>query len=158
MGLFAPDAQVEVIGTDAVLPGQGEWCISRQAARELIAWDWNYWGDLVIDVPGASINVHGETAWTAAKGTVTQKLSPEEVHQNFLEQAGRILEKETPAQTRIIDLIRGAANALWDAQLGETYIWPLRLTAVAILHENSWRFAQMHFSFPTLLSPDLRLT
>ena len=47
MDLFTSDA--EVIGTDGVKPGQGEWYTSSESARELIEGDWDagviYHGD-----------------------------------------------------------------------------------------------------------------
>jgi hypothetical protein len=48
MELFTTDA--EVIGTNGLEPGQGEWYTSRAAARELVHGDWEGWGDLRLDL------------------------------------------------------------------------------------------------------------
>ena len=44
MTLFTEDA--EVIGTNGVAPGVDEWYMDRASARELVAGDWEGWGDL----------------------------------------------------------------------------------------------------------------
>jgi diamine N-acetyltransferase len=43
MELFAPDGEVEVIGTNAITPGKGEWCQGREAVRQLVRGDWEHW-------------------------------------------------------------------------------------------------------------------
>ena len=52
MELFTPD--VEIIGTNGIQPGAGEWYTSRDAARELVKGDWEGWGDLRLEMASVS--------------------------------------------------------------------------------------------------------
>ena len=54
MELFCQSDELEVIGTNAVAPGQGEWCRGIEATRTLIRNDWSEWGRGV-----AGHNCHG---------------------------------------------------------------------------------------------------
>ena len=62
MELFVADDELEVIGTNAVDLKGKEWCRGREAVRNLVSSDWQYWGDVAVDVEGAHIHVRGETA------------------------------------------------------------------------------------------------
>src|SRR5215208_2324556 len=75
MELFSPDA--EVIGTNGVKPGMDEWYMDRASARELVASDWEGWGDLRLDLDSMSVRSHGEVGWVAASATVTKTIGPE---------------------------------------------------------------------------------
>ena len=69
MQLFSDDA--EVIGTNGVAPGVEEWYMDRLSARELVAGDWDDWGDLRIDLDAMSVRHRGDVGWVAAPATVT---------------------------------------------------------------------------------------
>jgi hypothetical protein len=53
MELFTTDA--EVIGTNGMKPGAGEWYMDRASARELVEGDWEGWGDLRLDLDSMSV-------------------------------------------------------------------------------------------------------
>lgn len=158
MELFAPDADIELIGTGGIEPGDDEWCASRKSVRSLIEDDWNYWGEVSIQVEEASVRIHGEVAWVSAPGTVSRTLNPNQSYQNYLDNVQCMLErsKETGAQEKLLELLRGGCNTLFEAHKGASYIWPFRFTAVLVFQNGSWRFHQVQFSFPTTRFPDVR--
>jgi hypothetical protein len=156
--LFAADAAVEVIGTGACEPGEGEWCLGPDAAERLVRLDWEGWGDLRLDVAGARIHARGEVAWLATAATVTMTLEREAVRREFLDYARSLaLSEESPAEARILEILRSGTNALYEIQRGERYVWPLRFSAVLVREPGGWKFHQMQFSFPTTRYPDERL-
>ena len=71
MDLFVPSDELEVIGTNTVAPGQGEWCRGQEATRASIKNDWEDWGDVVFDVQGAHITVNGTVAAWATRFTTS---------------------------------------------------------------------------------------
>jgi hypothetical protein len=157
MELFAPGDEIEVIGTNTVAPGQGEWCRGQEATRELIKDDWEDWGDVVFDVPGAHITVNGDVAWLATTARVTRTLPAELGYQYFLASAAKTLERENmDARTKMLDIVRLGSDVLPELQKGETFVWPIRFTAVAVKSKGRWRFHQMQFSYPTTRFPDVR--
>lgn len=152
------DEELEVIGTNGVRPGEGEWYLGKQAAREIFLGDWEFWGDLRLDVPGARIRLHDRIAWLSTTGTVSKRIQAEEGAADFLARVRQILDNErAPAQEQLLYLLRGGSNTLYELHRGEDFTWPMRFTAVLALHEMDWKFQHMQFSFPTVYFPDVRI-
>lgn len=156
MALFAPD--VEVIGTNGVKPGVDEWYIDRDSARELVGGDWEGWGDMRLDLASASIHTQGTVGWVAATATVTQHIGADN-YAAFLERAREFIETSTlPAEEKLHYILRGGTNTVYELRRGETFVWPLRFTAVVVCQDDGrWHFAQVNFSFPTVYFPDVRI-
>ena len=155
MTLFTEDA--EVIGTNGVAPGVDEWYMNRASARELVAGDWEGWGDLRLDLDSMSVHSRGDVGWVAAAATVT-KIIGEENYASYLEFVKNLIDdtKLSPEQ-KLLHILRGGTNTVYELRRGEKFIWALRFTAVVVREVDGWKFAQMNFSFPTIYFPDVRL-
>ncbi|MHB1317614.1 MAG: nuclear transport factor 2 family protein [Anaerolineae bacterium] len=154
MALFTPDA--EVIGTNGIRPGEGEWYDSREAARALVRGDWESWGDVRLDLERATIGAQGDAGWVSACATVSQTIGSEN-YDAFVAFAREYLGREdVPAQERLHYVLRGGTNTVYELARGQSFVWPLRFTAVVLCQQGAWRFSQMHFSFPTIYFPDVR--
>jgi hypothetical protein len=155
MDLFTPNA--EVIGTNGVKPGADEWYTSRDSARQLVEGDWNWWGDLRLDVDSASIRVHDNVGWIAASATVSKTMGADS-YASFLESIKEYIETSSlPAEQKLHFILRGGTNTLYELGRGEKFVWPLRFTAVVVREADGWKFAQVNFSFPTVYYPDVRI-
>lgn len=155
--LFYQEEGTEVIGTGGITPGDDEWCLGHEAACELVRNDWEGWGDLKLDVAQARIHVLGEVAWLATTGTVTMVLDPTEVYQDHLSYIQTLAEDESmEPRDRLLEVLRGASNTLFEGERGKDYIWPIRFTAVLVQRGNDWLFHQITFSFATTRFPDVR--
>jgi len=156
MALFVDDAQLEVIGTNALTTGQGEWCLGPLAARELVESDWSGWGDLCLDVAGARIHVRGDVAWLATEATVTQEYTQACTYEEEMRYLRDLLDDQAPPRQRLTELVRNGLDVLLEAgDASGRWVWPLRFTAVLVRNAGRWRFHQMHFSFPTTRFPDV---
>jgi len=160
MQLFTSDAQLEVIGTSAVSTTADEWCISPPAVHALIEADWQFWGNLVLDVTDARIYVQDAVAWLATSGTVTQTIPLAQTYRNITAYLTRVMEQQAAldVERELLLVILGAASSLANARDGDRYVWPIRFTAVLVQQQAGWRFHQIHFSYPTIHDPDVRLT
>lgn len=157
MDLFTSTEDLEVIGTNAVAPGEGEWCQGREAVRELVAGDWEHWGDVRFDVQNARISFHGNVAWLATTGSVTDTIPAEECCTGYLDFVeGKLEEGQLSPQARMLEILRLGTDILLGIQQGERYVWPFRFTAVAVREAGGWRFHQVQYSFPTTRAPDVR--
>ena len=146
------------MGTNALGPGEGEWCTDRQMIMDLLAGDWEGWGDVRFDVDGAAISCYGDVAWIATTATVADTITEKWLYDDYVEWAKDLLdEEETSNKEKLLQSVRLGVELLSAVQLGEQCVWPFRFTAVAVREDGAWRFAQMHFSFPTTLTPDVRL-
>lgn len=155
--LFVADDDLEVIGTGGIDPGGDEWCLGVDAALDLVKNDWEGWGDLALDVADARIHVLGDVAWLATTGTVTMDLEPQDTYRDFL----AYLHEATPndendPRARLLEILRGAANTIYEAERGRGYVWPLRFSAVLVRQNAAWLFHQVQFSFATTRFPDVR--
>jgi SnoaL-like protein len=155
MELFTEDA--EVIGTNGVKPGVDEWYLDRASARELVEGDWQGWGDLRLDFDSLSIHSRGDAGWVAASATVTQTIGAEN-YTSYLEFVRKFLDDSNlSAEQKLLYILRGGTNTLYELRRGEKFVWALRFTAVVVRKASGWKFAQMNFSFPTVYFPDVRL-
>jgi len=80
--LFIKDA--EVIGTNRIKPNSGEWYMDRESARELVAGDWEGWGDLRLDLENMAVHSLESVGWIATNATVSQTIGVEN-YQSYLE-------------------------------------------------------------------------
>lgn len=158
LDLFAQEEGVELIGTGGVRPGLDEWYLDRDGVRKLLVDDWQTWGDLALDVAGARITCRGEVAWLACAGTVSMRIERDQCLRDYLaglparaEQPGR-----APADT-LLYILRGGINTLYQFEMGEQFVWPLRFSAVLVHTPQGWKFHQMQFSHPNAFFPDLRV-
>ena len=158
MALFAASPEIEVVGTGAITPGTDEWCDRHELVRELTAGDWEGWGDVRFDLPGASIHTLGDVAWLAATGTVTTTYPVEQNLQDAVGRARQVLAEPGDDEGRLRNMLMWATLALAEAHRGDVYVWPIRFTAVLTREDGEWRFRQAHFSFPTTRFPDERWT
>lgn len=156
MTLFAAGA--EVIGTNGVRPGEGEWYIDKTGARGLVQGDWETWGDLRLDVAGAHIELRDDVAWLTAPGTVTKMIQATENYASYLQHIKEMIDQDgSSAEEKLLDIVRGGTNTLYELRRGEQFVWPFRFTAVLVRHGAEWLFVQMQFSFPTTRFPDERI-
>ena len=156
MELFTKDA--EVIGTNGLRPGEGEWYLDRASARTLVQGDWKGWGDLRLDMNSLSIHSRGFVGWVAAPATVTEEIG-EEYYESYLNFAKNQIDDSTlSAEQKLLHILREGMNTVYELRRGKTFVWVLRLTAVVVREQDGWKFAQVNFSFPTIYFPDVRLT
>jgi hypothetical protein len=158
MNLFTPDPDTEVIGTGAIHSKSDEWCIGPAMIRELVEGDWQYWGDLRIDVDAARIHVLGDTAWLSTEATVSMHLDTESEIKSTLDYFVKIIhEKDWSSKEKMYYIQRGTSSMAYQMFLGEDFVWPLRFTALLVRREDNWLFHQMQFSFPTTYFPHERI-
>ena len=156
MDLFTKNA--EVIGTNGLKPHEGEWYMDSASARELVAGDWEGWGDLRLDLDSMSVHSLGSVGWIAASATVTKTIGAEN-YASYLEFVKTFIDgPKLSAEQKLHQILRDGTSTIYELRRGEKFIWALRFTAVVVREEDGWKFAQMNFSFPTIYFPDVRST
>lgn len=155
MELFTTDA--EVIGTNGIKPGMDEWYMDRLSARELVEGDWKGWGDVRLDLDSMSVHSRGDVGWVAVSATVTQIIGDDH-YASYLQYVKNYIDRtDLSAEQKLLNILRGGTNTVFELRRGEKFVWALRFTAVVVREDDDWKFAQMNFSFPTIYFPDVRL-
>jgi hypothetical protein len=100
-------------------------------------------------------------AWLATTGTVTMDLNATETYRDYLEYLKQVADDDAlEPRARLLEILRGGTNTLFEAERGEIYTWPLRFTAVLLRRlvdgEQRWLFHQVQFAFATTRYPDVR--
>ncbi|MEE4194398.1 MAG: nuclear transport factor 2 family protein [Anaerolineae bacterium] len=154
MQLFTENAIV--IGTNGIQPGVEEWYTNRGTARALVHGDWEGWGDVKLLWDTLTIRQHADTGWFSISATVTQEIT-EKTYTGYLGFMNEFIEKAPMTdEQKLLYLIRGGANLLYEIGRGTSFEWPLRITGCVVLNDGGWQFDQMCFSFPAIYLPDVR--
>lgn len=124
--LFVQDLGVLVIGTSAFYYDDAEWCQGPEKIIALIEDDWKNWGALILDVKGARITLETpEIASVVMIGKVSK------------EKANYRCKEDTYDSNKEDNLYKNN----WD-------FWPLVVSMLVIKVNKSWKFKQIHFSYP----------
>ena len=151
MKLFVPGDDAELIGIGASAPNQHEWFQGTERIREIIESDWQYWGDVRLEVTNAKITVKEDVAWVSTVGTIlqTDHILTDEVTAFTLRQMKEILDDETVSpQTRLVEAAHFGVRRWRERDKPTGYVWPFVFTAVLVRQESQWRFHTIHWSMP----------
>lgn len=155
--IFVLDEDLLVIGTSAINVDSDEWCEGTEKVRTLIEDDWKYWGDLVINIKEARISVECDSACVSIEGVVSEIMKQENYYDFRLELIKKTLEKkDISSKTRLIEIIQGISDTLYEVEKGEKYDWPVRISGNMVKRNNKWLFNQLHFSYPITFYPPVR--
>jgi hypothetical protein len=149
LALFIQNDDVELIGIGAFERGGVEWFESLDKIREIIQSDWEYWGDVEIDVAGAKITVNGDTAWLTTTGTLEQTGTFDKALPVYLDQMKQIIEgEERNSDEKLVEATHFGMRRLRERLKGLGHRWPFVLSAVLQKEEGQWRFHTIHWSMP----------
>lgn len=149
MDLFVQDEGIELIGIGAAERGGAEWFQGVAAVRDIVEGDWQYWGDVVLDVQGAKISVAGEVAWLSTHGQIVQTATHDQALPFYMEQMEGLLKDESlDYDTRLLEATHFGLRRLRERVKGQGHGWPFTFTAVLQLVGGRWRFHTIHWAMP----------
>ncbi len=157
------DEEVTVIGTNAINAGDFEWRKGHDAAIEMFQSDWQNWGDVVMNLTNAQIDIEDQNAWIAMNATVTRNTKDSERHsaelsrQRSLKRIKEYSEKKWKSKRALYEIIHDASMILTQYERGETFVWPIRISLGLIKRQNNWKIRNVHFSFPGRGFPNVRI-
>ena len=149
MELFAQKEDIELIGIGASKRGGYEWFEGLEKIKEIIQSDWEYWGNVAIDVAGAKINLSGDIAWLSTTGTLEQTDHFEQTLPFFLKQMKELLEdKHKTPDEQLVEATHYGMRRLRERLKKVGHPWPFVITAVLKKEKDQWRFHTIHWSMP----------
>ena len=149
IALFVQNKDVELIGIGASRRGGYEWFQGIKEVKEIIHSDWEYWGDVEIDVAGAKIHVDGNISWLTTSGTLEQTDTFDEALPIYLEQMKGILEEENmDPDEKLLEASHFGVRRLRERLKGTGYLWPFVISAILRKEADQWLFHTLHWSMP----------
>ena len=156
---------VYILGTNGVFPNTGEWQVGIDKAEKLFANDWKYWGVLDADIQNADIRILSPTtAMVALKATVTKspgngygRTNEANMERSLTRLAGLKDDSSKTTRQKLYTAVWDVGIVLKNIGLGETFIWPIRISMVLIKKDGKWKMAQTHYSYPMSGYPPVRL-
>jgi len=140
--VFILEEEQVVIGTDAE-----ELCIGIEAIRRIIASDWKFWGDFVMNVDGASITVNGDAAYFSTKAMIKRIIPKSEILEWFTDSSNRFFNEEGKNQKyKLMDALCSILELLKESERGEIYIAPMRFSEVLVKDEGKWLIHHAQYS------------
>ncbi len=156
--------QPDLLGTNAVFPGDFEWRSGRGAAREMFANDWLRFGDLEMFIEDAEVTLLGDAAWATVFATATRDptqgafyRSAEASRDGSLSRIRDLTEAPIPSMRALYEIIQDASLVLAQYERSPIFVWPLRMTFLLVRTEAEWRIAELHWSWPGSGFPAVRL-
>jgi hypothetical protein len=106
MDLFEQGSETELIGIGASVRGGNEWFQGAEQIRPVIASDWEYWGDVRINIDEAKISALGDVAWLSTNGELVQTGTFDQALVFYLQQMKELLENEDVKNRVLFHLFR----------------------------------------------------
>ena len=150
--LFVNDNDSLIVGT-----ADSEWCNGKEEIKSLIASDWKYWGNVVLDIDGATVSSLGDVAWVTTEGFLHSTITEVRSYEKCLNKIKESIDSDIKSKDKVLDTLRTISMSLYDLNLGEEVVRPFRFTAVLLSCNNAWKFHSIHFSHPTNLPADVRV-
>lgn len=152
--LFIKDENTSILGTS-----NGEMCLGFESAKELIKSDWEYWGDVKLDLDSLIVHRLGSTLWFALQGNVKYTFRTDKGvwgrYVSFVENCLNTAENGLKEGLTIMNW--GLSHLLFPRSPEERgYLWPMRLTGAMIQENGAYKFHYMQFSLPCSVYPDIR--
>jgi len=151
MKLFVLGDDVELIGIGALARNENEWFQGAERIREIIESDWQYWGDVRLDVQEARITVKDDVAWLSTVGTVlqTNHIYSDEVTNFTLKQMKELLDNTNLSpRERLVEAAHFGIRRWREREKRLEHPWPFVFTAVLVKQEGEWCFHTIHWSMP----------
>ena len=149
MELFVESDEIELIGIGASKRGGNEWFQGWEQVRYIVDGDWQYWGDVVLDVDGAKITAVGDVAWLSTSGSVVQTQTFDKALLHYLDQMKELLEDDKmDPDARLMEATHFGMRRLRERQKGMKHAWTFTLTAVLLKTGEAWRFHTIHWAMP----------
>lgn len=150
--LFWDDDDTLVVGT-----GDVEWCLGHKEISELIEVDWVYWGDFIIDIDGAIVSSYGDVAWITTEAILKKNLNVNMMYDNCVKKIRKNLDGEVESKNKLISTLKFISSCLNEENLGEELIRPVRFSAILVNKNGTWKFHNIHFSYPVVPPTDIRI-
>lgn len=152
--LFIMKDDTCVLGT-----GTGELFIGIDQIKTLIRNDWQYWGDVNIDLENVHIDKQNEVAWFATTGTIKYAFQDTaERYDNYLNFIKNKVKETDLTPKQKITFINWVLSLTYHQRSAKQreYLWSLRLSGVLLKDNGKWKFTHMQFSIPKAIFPDER--
>ena len=148
---FGDNEESFIIGTSI-----NEWCLGLKEIEDLFRGDWDYWGDVSMDIPNAYIKYDEEMAIVYIPATVRydfdHKSETDERYLGYM--TSDILDEEIADNDSVLFARMQESNYILNHYLRQrnneqrSYNWDLGISMILQKSEGKWSINQMQYSMP----------
>lgn len=152
--LFMPGNSAFVLGT-----GSGELFSGAEKVRELVSDDWEYWGDLRLNLNEARLGTAGDHGWFAVEGSVSRSFEDSAARSDrylsFV--ADKIKDDSMSPETRLA-LVNWVLSLTFSQRAPgkRDYKVPVMMSGSVRRLSGEWKFSHIHFAMAQADYPDER--
>lgn len=157
--MFSREGSCVVLGI-----GDEELCLGINEIREMVEGDWEYWGQLELNIESLKVTTDGTSAYFTLNGTSIYSFQDsEERYNRYVNSIASYFDENSEYRNmtyraRLAQINWQLCTLLSTRQDGpREYPWPLKLSGFICKEEDSWRFKSMQFGFyRASRHPDIR--
>jgi len=148
MSLFSDDADAQMIGIGATVPGAYEWFTGKEEIKEIILSDWTYWGNVKFDIENIRLTVKGDVAWFSLCAELEQVEQDDETLSFFADKMKEMLEDANmSAHDKMFEAAHFGVRRVRECNLGAGHMWKIVITGV-MTKKDIWQFHTLHWAMP----------
>lgn len=147
--MFAKDGNCFILGI-----GNEEFCLGINEVRDMVENDWEYWGQLNLDMESLTVTTDGTSAYFMLDGTSTYSFQDsEERYERYVKSIASYFSENSqyrnmPYRARLAQINWQLCTLLSTRQEGtREYLWPLKLSGFMHKENDEWRLKAMQFGF-----------
>lgn len=122
-----------------------------------------FWDDndtLVVgtgDIDGAIVSSYVDVAWITTEAVLKRELNVTKMYDNCVKNIRENLDHELEAKNKLIRTLKSISSCLNEETLGKEVIRPVRFSAILVNKNGTWKFHNIHFSYPVVPPTDIRI-
>jgi hypothetical protein len=131
--------------------GVNDWYFGIDGVKEILKSHWTneekFMSNIELDIDNSQITIDENTALVTLKGNSKQKLEENKLHRRVIEQIKNRLNEQPTTPEELMKNSIDISRVLFEANLGENFIWPFRFTSVLVCRNSRWFFKHVKISF-----------
>lgn len=138
---------VRYFSGDAVLIDTDQNICTGIDALKFISRHRDLYDELIMNTDRSIIGTDGNGVWAAGVGLLKKTISRGDLFKSAAEYVKAVLYSDVPDREKLFKAERAAANAQWQAAMGENYVWPFRWEGLLSKQNDTFTFKYLQFSF-----------
>jgi hypothetical protein len=137
---FAHESNPYVIGLD------NQWYNGLERVREFF---YSYSDSAIsLDFDNAIVSNSGDVHWVTITGMLRKEMAESDIADSTIEEINTLFQSSRTPSEILFLAHRSVSYSIKESAAGNSYTWPIRITAIILDKDSDFYFHNIHFSFP----------